>query len=205
MQLHGVVTNIEKFTNYRFFFLFTSFLLVFESFSIFLLNTSIIEVNFEFIKMNTGYILLSLSAFSLFASFIPPMIIFILKMICSRREESYFEQEDYIERDDLLKKALHEKSNVDYILLKDNEQQKSGINSLLKYSIIFVFSIILNACFNNSIVSSGESFLEANKIIAFIIGLLTFSLVIFINQVICEITDKVYYPDCIDIRNNNAN
>jgi len=60
--------------------------------------------------------------------------------------------------------------------------------------LLFSFSILINYPFYNSIMKNIEIYLNTNMWLSLFIGLLSISLFLFIQMVLCDFTDRVYYP-----------
>ena len=194
MNLNSVVNNLEKISTFRFFFLFSSFIMIFEIISIFFLNTNIMNVDFDFIKNNVGYILILIAIFSLLANIIPLTLSYFIRLVCRNREVIQSEKDNYIDKDDLLIKALKNQNSVDYQYLQQHEEEESNLQGLKNYSLLFSFTLFINYFFTNSIMKNLEIYLKTHFLLTIFFSILGFALFLFIQIVLCTFTNKVYYP-----------
>lgn len=194
MNLNSTVNNLEKIATFRFFFLYTSFIMIFEIVMIFFTQNNITNINFQFIKNETGYILVSIAIFSLIANIIPAMLSYIIGLFCKNREIIQFEKDNYIDKDKLLIRALKKQSSVDYQYLHKHKEEKKYLEDLKNNALLFSFAIVSSSFFAHSIMSNIEIYLDTNFFLTILFGLLGLSLFLFIQMVLCSFTDRVYYP-----------
>ncbi len=168
--------------------------MIFENIILFFLDTNITKVNFEFIKDYIGYILITIVLFSLIANIIPATLSFFIGFICKDRKIIQFEKENYLDKDKLLIQALKNQNLVDYQYLQQHKEEEIYLQSLKNYALLFSFSLASNSFFTNSIMQNLEEYLNTNFMLTAIFGILGIALFLFIQMVLCNFTDKVYYP-----------
>lgn len=194
MNLHSVINSLEKIATFRFFFLYTSFIMIFENVILFFMDTNIAKVNLEFIKNEVGYILISIALFSLIANVIPATLSYLIGLICRDREIIQFEKDNYLDKDELLIQALKNQNSIDYQYLQQHKEEEIYLQSLKNYALLFSFALVSNFFFTNSIMKNLEVYLNTSFMLTAVFGILGIALFLFIQMVLCNFTDKVYYP-----------
>ena len=160
LNLNVIVGSLERIATFRFFFLFSSFIMIFEIVTIFFLDINITKIDFNFIKNELGYLLISIAIFSLMANIIPSVLSYLIGFICKNREIIQFEKENYIDKDDLLIKALKNQNSIDFQYLQQHGEEENSLQSLKNYALLFSSSLTINYFFSNSMINNLELYLN---------------------------------------------
>ena len=105
-----------------------------------------------------------------------------------------FELDNYLDKDELLTQALRNQSRIDFEYLQQQKKEEASLQSLKNNALLFVFALTSNVFFANSIMKKLEEYLSSNVILALLFLLSGMALFLFLRMVLCDFTNKVYYP-----------
>lgn len=191
--------DIEKFTNYNYFLVLTSFIVFVDSYFIYFLKLSIVNLNLEILKEKIGHILILLFLFVFIMAVVSKVATWIINFIYEYKFKSYDEKvdrSDYMFSDDILHLSINSNNSVLYNYYLQDRKETETIYKTQYLSTALILILICNFFVstdtNISLMKMYELFFNKSEWYYIFINIIPIGTILFIAYSILNIGELYY-------------